>query len=172
MAVGRDKYSFSSVQVKGCLETLVKSLETSLGVALWLHEEDQQEATIFTLLSVDQVPGEHGTIPLTVLSWPPAQTPILSEGHWLAHPAPAPQDSTSGPSELGLRGQSEQTCTPLHTTFLRLIVVHWQPSAWLFRSSVTAAGPHMLAHCKCSTTLAQGHEYSCVISPDVGEGHN
>ena len=136
MAVGREKYSFSSVQVKGYLETLVKSLETSLGVALWLHEEDQQEATIFTLLSMDQVPGEHGTIFTDSAVLAPSTDPILSEGHWLAHPAPAPQDSTSGPSELGLRGQSGQTCTPLHTTFLRLIVVHWQPSAWLFRSSV------------------------------------
>ena len=102
----------------------------------------------------------------------PSTDPILSEGRWLAHPAPAPQNSTSGPSELSLRERSGQTCTPLHTTFLRLIVVHWQPSAWLFRSSVTAVGPHTLAHCKRSTTLAQGHEYSCVISPDVGEGHN
>ena len=102
----------------------------------------------------------------------PSTDPILSEGRRPAHPALAPQNSTSGPSELGLREQSGQTCTPLHTTFLRLIVVHWQPSAWLFRSSVTAAGPHTLAHCKRSTTLAQGHEYSCVISPDVGEGHN
>ena len=103
------------MQVKGCLETLVKSLETSLGVALWLHEEDQQEATIFTLLSVDQVAGEHGTIPLTMLSWPPAQTPSCLRGAgWPTLPRlprTPPQAPPSSASGSGLDKRAH-LCTP------------------------------------------------------------